>query len=324
MADIPSVKLSAQELDNCQKIMRKGAASLKQLAEMTGMEQRALRARLFKKDFNPADWPELSTEQVAVFVQAIPTIQAVRNIEWRLVCAFSRLAKKHANTWAKKVNGSLEYEDFEQEALLALLDAIYTYNQEEVHFMTYAWRVIRNRLATIANKANYFGPLTNEAMRLLKKFDEVRTSFNYTPTDQEVFEAMGLTDDQIAVVNEARVKCVPSHQSHQVGNTQFMAEHEGEGSLNDYTAARRGIDNEKDTVPCNYEIREAMENANLTPLERRIVETSLFPHYGWQTEIAQETINPATGEPYTNARISQMLQIALKKIKAAYLKRNVA
>jgi len=319
MAEIPSIKLNEQELDNFQKTMRKGAANLKRLSEITGMEHRDLRARLFKAKFQAAQWPELDSDRLAVFTEALPAIKALRNIEWKLVTAFSRLAKKHAWTWAKKGNNSIsDYEDFEQEAMVALLDAIYTYTQEDARFVTYAWWVIRNRMANFANKCNSFGALTNEAIRLLSRFDEVKCGFNRYVTDEEVFVTMGATEDEIATIKEAKVRCVSPSQLPKT-------DEKGIGDAgDDYTGERRGIEGERDTVPCHYEVREAMQRANLTPLERRIVETSLFPHYGWQTELAAETINPASGRPYTKARISQMLQIALEKIRVAYLKREVA
>lgn len=320
MVDIPSLTLSTEQIHSHQQTMRKGAASLKRLAEVTGTDHKTIRTRLFKPScrvvFTPGEWPELTPEQASVFVQAIPDIQAVRSIEWQMLCGFSRLARKHALAWAKKVHGSIsDFRDFEQEALLAVLDAIYTYNQEDTSFLTYAWYVIRNRLANTANKAHPFGPLSNEAVKLLYQFEKVKMGMNRAVTNQEVYEAMALSDDQINVIENASIKCV---QGDRCGSAQYLTHH-GDDYPNDYTAARRGIDSETDTVPCNYEIRDAVEKANLTPLERKIVNTSLYPHYGWQQEIANETINPQTGKPYTRARISQILQIALRKIKSAYL-----
>ncbi len=309
---IEAMKLNEQELDQCYRTMRKGNTHLKTLAEVTGMEQRAFRARLFKGTFAPVNWPELNEEQVALFVQAMPFIQAVRDIEWKMLCAFSRLARKHANSWAKKMNGTVvDNEDYLQEAMLALLDAIYSYTQEETQFITFAWWVIHNRLTTAANKNSPFSPLTNEAMGLLKRFDEAKAKLNRHVTDEEVYEACGFTDDERAVISDAKVKVF--NASHAQENASL---YEG-GMCNDYTETRRGIANEKDTVPCNYEVREAMERANLTERERTCVETHLCPHYGWQTELAKQW-------GVSKMTVGHTLQRALSKIKAAYLKRDVA
>ena len=320
---IETIKLSEHELDNCFEVMRKGNTKLKNLAAMIGMENRKFRAKLFKHEtFNSENWPELTPEQVVEFASAVPDIMAVRNIEWKILRQYSRLARRHANSWAKKMKGTVvDSEDYLQEAMFALLDSIYGYTDESIHFMTFAWWSIHNRLTTAANKNSPFSPLTNEAMALLQRFDEAKIKMNRHVTDQEVYEAVGFNDEEIAVVKEAQVK---------VYNACAVKEHNEEqcstanAGIDDYTSHRSGIDGERDTVPCNYEIREALEHANLTPLERRIVETSLYPHYGWKTEIAAETINPSTQKPYTKARIGQILDIALLKIKNAYLKRDVA
>ena len=318
---IESIKMNEQELDNCFKIMRKGNTHLKTLADMTGMEQRKFRARLFKGSFNPTEWPELTTEQATQFALLMPEIEAVRNIEWKMMRQFSRLARKHANSWAKKMGGTIvDAEDYLQEALMALLDAIYGYTEDHTLFNTFAWWSIQNRLTTAANKNNPFSPLTNEAMGLLKRFEEAKQKLNRYATDQEVYEACDFTEEECQLIREAQVK---------VYNACAVKEHHDEQNsvmetACDYTASRSGIDNEKDTVPCHYEIREAIKRANLTEVERKVIETSLYPHYGWQSELAESTICTTTGKPYTRQRIGQVLQNALVKVKAAYLKREVA
>lgn len=150
---IETIKLSETELEACYTTMRKGNRQLKHLADTTGMEHRKFRARLFKKAFDPADWPELNEIQLAEFEPALPDINAVRVIENKMMCQFSRLARRHANAWAKKMGGTVvDAEDYLQEALMALLDAIYGYTEDDTQFITFAWLVIQNRLTTAANK----------------------------------------------------------------------------------------------------------------------------------------------------------------------------
>lgn len=312
---IEVIKLSEKELTSNYEVMRKGNRQLKYLADTTGMEHRKFRARLFKKVFDPADWPELNEVQLGEFEPALADIQAVRNIEVQMMRQFSRLARKHANSWAKKMGGTVvDAEDYLQEALMALLDAIYGYTEEDTQFNTFAWWSIQNRLTTAANKNSPFSPLTNEAIGLLKRFDEAKMKMNRRATDQEIYEACDFTEDECYVIREAQVKVYNACQVNEHHEEQCSVIVE---AASDYTAQRRGIDGERDTVPCHYEVRDAMLRANLTARERRVVDTSICPHYGWQTELGKEF-------GVSKTTIGHILQRALLKIKSAYLRREVA
>lgn len=53
-------------------------------------------------------------------------------------------------------------------------------------------------------------------------------------------------------------------------------------------------------------------------MERLVLETSIQPYYGWQTKLANNNINPETGEPYSRRAIGYMLESATEKVKKAY------
>jgi hypothetical protein len=275
------------------------------------------RARLFKSTFNPVDWKELDESQISIFKNSLPDIMAVRAIEYRMLCAFTKMAKKHANKWASKSNPSVDVGDYVQEALMAILDAIYSYTDESIRFGTFVCIAIRNRLSKATNNCHPLSPLTNEAIGLLMRYDEAKLSFNGPVNQCQVYEAAGFTLDEIKVYETARV-CVYNEAS--LNNDDGVI---GYSPVADYTELRRGIDNE-DTVPCNFEIRDAVKKANLTELEQKIVDTYLNPYYGWQAEIASQETNTKTNKPLTRQAIRYLLQRALDKIKAAYIKREVA
>ncbi len=322
MVSFPSVSLSSEEIDRHFRTMRKGNTALKRCAELTGLENKTFRSKLFHSKFNPDEtdvkgeriWPAMADTTIAEIIKSIPLIEAVRSIEWTMLCAYSRLAKRHAKAWTKLRSGVIVSEaDYFQEAIVALLDAIYSYTQDNVKFITFAWRVIYNRLAAASNKNNPFGPMTNEALKLLKRFEEAKFTFNGPVTDDEVMDSLNLTEEETALLKDVQVRV---YGAPEVCSKMFPCDGE---RTDDYTATRYGIDNEKDTVPCNFEIREAMQHANLTDFERQIVSTSLYPHYGWQTELAAAHVNPNTNKPYSRAAIAVMLERALRKIKAVYL-----
>lgn len=315
---IDPIMLGEEELDTCFKVMRKGNTQLRTLAKMTGMEDRKFRAKLFKDGLN--NWTDEHREQIAL---AMPDIQAVRNIEWKMIQQFYRLTRRLANSWSKKVGASSK-EDYEQEALMALLDAIYAYTDENTQFITFAWWIIRNRLTTAANKDNPFSPLTNEAMSLLKRFDEAKLKFNRYATDQDVYDACGFTEDECKVIREAQVKVYNASVIKDELNTNTLAD--SSDSLGDYTSKRSGIDREKDMVARRYEIRDAVRRARLTVLERKVIEAAEQASYchGWQTDFAENNICETTGNHYSRQRIMQIYQRALEKIEVALGRKAVA
>ena len=302
--------MTKQELENCYDIMLKGNAHLVNLAKIVNMQHRKFRARFFKEKFNPVNWTELNKEQVEVFVQAIPFIEAVRQIEWKMLCAFSRLAKKHASTWAKRTNG--EFDDFMQEATLGLLDAIYGYTNKEVKFITFAWCTIRNQVTKFANSNYIFSGLANNTIKLLRRFEEVKNSLNRYATDEEIYDLCNFNDKELHIIRSARVKM------YNVSEQDF----DEDNFFGDYTEFRRGIINERNTVPCNYEIKEAIRNANLTLAERRVLTTYLFPYSGWKTDLSKTLINPKNGKHYTKQFINYILKKALSKVKHVYLQES--
>ena len=312
---LKSIKLSQEKLDENYKLMRKGNTYLKMMTDMVKMEKRPFRAKLFKIGYNYLDWPQLTEDQHDFFQMGMPHIKAVRNIETEMISAFYALVNKHVRAWIKRANGTIaDYDDYLQEALLALLDSIYSYTEENVAFTTYAWHVIHNRMSNVANVNNPF-PLTHEAMVLLAKYEKAVDKSNRYVTDYDIFELCGFNEDEIAIVRDAKVKVYGASQ---------IDFNDTDNASNDYTEIRRGINNEKDTVPCNYELHEAIERAGLTPLERRCIDASMYPYVGWQEDIAKTTINHNTGKRYTRARIGQVLDIAKNKVKVSYMRRQVA
>ncbi len=314
MLEIPNVRLSKDELaENCQ-IMVRGNKLLHDLAQTAGLAHKQFRSKLFKKDFDSKDWPQFNEEQIKSFQDALPAIKAVRDIEWRMLCGFARLVRKHANGWARRVpNGPLVYQDYVQEAFMALLDAIYTYTDADIRFITYSWWVIRNRLSTACNKGQPLTPLTNQAIRLLQKFEETKLAFNRYSTNDEIYEKMKLNPEEIELIQDAQVRVLGPDDGI-AANRWYFERYNG----SDYTEARRDIASPQEFNGGNFEIRDAFNKADLSDFERKVVETSLYPHTGWREDLAKHEINPRTGKRYTRAGINIILDGALKKIKNAY------
>ncbi len=318
MVSISALNLSSQQMAEYSQIMVKGNIPLKNAAEMIGMQNRKFRSKLFRGKFDPKAvdngervWPDMTVEAVNYINEHYQSIMAVREIEWPMVRAFSRLAKKQAAGWAKMAsNGLLTIDDYYQEALLAVVDAVYGYSKPEWKFITFVFWSIKRRLITAINASNPF-PLPNEAISLRKRYAEAEEKINGPASIDEICDVAGFTDRERNLVATTFVS-VARQSDMLLSNKDESNQEEA-----DYTGMRRGLDNEE-TIRCNYEIKEAFSQADLTSFERKVVETYLDPFHGWQTKLASEEINPRTGQFYTRAAIAVILEKALKKIKAAY------
>jgi len=303
---VPYKKIEESKLQDYLEVLRKGNTMLKELAQMLGIKPRKLRKQIFKKDFRIEHFCHLPDFQFNFFKSALPCILAVRELEWTMICGFSRLAEKHAHVWSKS---GRSFDDCLQDAYIALLSAIYSYTQMKIKFITYAWVAIRNKLSAAAYNDNLLSYSKN-VLKLVQIFNNEKT--NGTLTDQKVYEKLGFSPKQIKLVERARisVSCESALDLDRTGDRSCDAV--------DYTANRRGLLNEQPAVSENFEIWDALENAGLSDFERKVVDTYLSPHYGWKEDLASQYINPRTKKRYTRMAISFVLKNALEKIKRAY------
>lgn len=304
---IPFRKLSKEEASDYGLVMAKGNGYLKNAAKLVGMEHKTFRARLFKKAFDIRDWPEIHEDQISEFIQAIPYIQSVRNIEFKVLCGYSALARKLAKSFK-----DLDLEDATQEALSALLDAIYSYDKPTIKFATYAWWVIRNRMLSAVNQNHAFCPLSNIALKLIRQFEKASALFNGPLNQERIIDSMNLNDENRKIlVDSLNAKIVNAKELFQ----------NADGFDGDYTQIRTGIDNEDIALP-NYEVMEALKKADLTPFQRMLIEKQITEPHGWQVEFARSTICASTGKPYTRQRINQIINEGLKQVKTVYCRGN--
>ncbi len=335
--DIPYRKMNADDLNARCEVMRKGNTLLRKCAEMCGMEYRKFRIRLFKSNFdlksfceahrNEGCKPDLKQEQIVEIVKALPHIQAVRNIEWDMVCGFSRLVKQQASKWAKGTTGIISYEDFEQEGFMALIDSIYNYAQTDAEFITFAQWSIARRMTTTSNRNNPLCPWSNQAIKLMGRYNKAcKVQAVIGPINQEsIISALGVDDEEAQIIRDCLIRVALPSQEPPLGGGR--AERDG-----DYSAKSRSnrdrtepipgeyhFRNYDGSIPLQHELRDAIKRAGLSDLELKVLETFISPHYGWQEELASQSINPKTGKRYTRQAISLFLQSAVKKVKSVYL-----
>lgn len=309
MNEIRPISIDPDRLAGYCAIMVAGNSKLKDCANLAGMKHREFRRQLIKADMRPSDM-DVPTKVILAVNQALPDIKAVQSIEEPMFNGNVRIAW----TLAKRISrwSSLEYDDCEQEAYSALVDAIYGFSDPAWQFTSFAWHACRRRLLAAHNRNSRLSPPSNHVVDLMARYERKKQALNCEGpvTELQVIENMGVVEADRCMIQDylaAAKLCSGSG-----------LDPEADEPL-DYTAFRKGIDHESTAaVVENFEVYDAMDRANLTAFERKVVMISMNSHYGWQSELAAETINPKTNKPYTRRAIAVILDRALSKIRHAY------
>lgn len=325
MLIVPYVRLTEEQESFCITEMIQGSIFLKRWAEYWGVRKGLhFRKLLFKAISDSSLMAELETKIpltlleefrlerkfiISVHIKKQPILDN-QTIEWAMICSYSALARKHARKWHKIENTKtgMSLEDYQSESYMTLMDCIYSYNDPQIEFGTFAWAALKNKMIAVNNKHNPFCPLKIDDQRLLKRFDEMKVSLNRPATFDEIVLLMGLNDEEKLNLILATRHIILASQICQGGESNSDPTY-------DYTSYRRGIDNEKDFKLIGMNLKDAIADADLTEFERQVLEASLRSSRGWQTEMAKNSFNPKTQKPFTKMWIGIVLESAKKKVQ---------
>lgn len=303
-----AIQLSQEELAPLLNIMSVGNTHLKECAEMMGLTHRAFRGQLFN---NKLDTSKLTPDQLQKLNDAKPFILAVREkCEDKIRANFKRIVKQQAYNASRSNYDPLNSrEEFEQEGEIAVLDAIYGYTNTNIKLVTFVWRCIRRRLLTAINRLNPLCPLTNEALKLVRRVQEAQNN-NPQWTEIQAVDSLNLSDSEREVFFGSVTKVANEREE-----TDDFHNHG-----DDYTGDRRGVDRDFNEVFfIRDEARQAVKDAELDEFELSCLMAELFPYHGWKEDVASKHINKRTGERFTRQNIQYVLERVKKKVKDAYL-----
>lgn len=310
-------RLNEAQLQEVCNIMVIGNTALKQCAEMMDMTHREFRGKLFS---NKLDTSKLTPEQLETLKAAKPLIFAVRDqCETKVRANFKRLVEQQS--WMAAKNNYDPYnakEEFRQEGEIAVLDGIYGYSDTKIRLSTYIWQCVRRRVMDAINRLNPLCPLTNEALDLVRRVQELQKNSSEILTDEQAISVLGYSSEEsdvffgsiTKVMNEESVRMNVA-----VGISSNEASH-----ADDYTANRRGVDRDfKEVFFIRKDARQALKDANLDDFELAILFGDTFPYHGWKEDIASKHINPRTKERFTRQNVQYALERAKNKVREAYL-----
>jgi DNA-directed RNA polymerase specialized sigma subunit len=302
-----ALRLTKTELEEVCHIMSIGNTALKECAEMMDMKHREFRGKLFN---GKLDTSKLTADQLEKLEVAKPLIFAVRDqCQEKVRANYKRMVAKQAWFAARNnydpVNAR---EEFMQEGDIAVLDGLYGYVERNIKLTTYMWQCIRRRIFDAINHLNPLCPLTNEAIDLVCRVQEIHSS-NSELSDEQAAEVLGFSSEETKMFFRSITKVL----------NQSSEDNQREHS-DDYTASRRGVDRDhKEAFFIRKDARQAVKDADLNDFELSCVFGDTFPYHGWKEDVASKHINPQTGKRFTRQNIQHVLERAKNKIRETYL-----
>jgi len=313
LTKIPAVLLDSSRKLVLEQIMTVGNEALhkahavaRKTLDNVRYPRSSFRKDLFAKmDANKGNAIKLHGAKLSV--NDVTSIQCVREIEWDVLCGYSRLIEHHANKFSRNRNG-LEFSDLYQDGTIALQAAVYGYKHANrgsgtvIKFITYAHHVIYRKMVAATLKCTPLSPSSDKARKLLRGFKCAKKDLNGPATFDEVVMQMGLSQDQIGSLQAMLRKVVSASM---VTNT--------EESKSDYSVL--SVESQNEVPEKLDEIqKQAIFNAGLNAWEQTVLKAFLAAapgEHGWKTEVASKTINPVTGKKYS--RMAPLL--AMRRIK---------
>lgn len=309
-------RLSKAELKEMCEIMSIGNTALRECAVMMGMNARDFRGKLFNDEL---DTSNLNPEQLAKLEAAKPLIMAVREkCEEPVLANFTRLIAEQSWLAARNTaDATNAREEFMQEGALAVLHGIYGYTDTKIQLSTYMWQAIRHSIFDTVNHLNPLCPLTNEALDLVRRVQEIKSK-DSDISDERAVEILGFTSSESEVFFRATTRVM--NEDWNADTTVVGLPGSAKNHADDYTAKRKSVDRDfKEVFFVRKEARQAIKDADLNEFELACVFGEIFPYHGWKEDVASKHINPRTGERFTRQNVQYTLERAINKIRQAFL-----
>jgi len=117
-------------------------------------------------------------------------------LKWEIVLRHTELIKCIASQTRGIYSNFAELDDVVNEGLLVLADAVDKYAPERGSFANYVSKRIRGMIIDLARKHNWVPRLANQRRREMNQaIDELREELGRYPSDHEVAQRLGVSDD---------------------------------------------------------------------------------------------------------------------------------
>ncbi len=276
--------------------------------KLLGLRKRkTLRKLILENNFDPAAHGATEDECVQFHKDACH-IRAVKGVEYQACQHVARLMVSEAKRFSESNHQTyMDQEDFEMEAYLATVDAVWGYSDPDIKFNTYVTTAIRNRFSTKLAAANPFAGRSG-GNSLVGEYERTKSEMNGPANWEEVVAEMGLTDEQREILIDLQSR--QYNVSDLAGLTDGF---DGKETIS-FAAILVAKDN---TEVAEFEYKDMVEAAGLTEFELAVVEAGQENAPGWKSKVALENVNPKTNKPYTRAAVKAILEKAYSKMRKA-------
>jgi len=247
----------------------------------------------------------------------VAKILDVKNLEWDILCAIGDFIKKMVNQTHRNPYNTLEWDDLYNEAIAAAINAIHYFTRTDIKPITYISSVIRRHLFNTVQSDSPMAGISRQSRELMSKFAEAKRTteqkVGHPVGFDELVEKLGLSDRQCKTLANMLVRVI-EEQAISVA----MDAGSSQGTANDFTAL---VKQEKPAV-LEIDEYEAITKADLNPWELDVLVAFLESTpgtTGWQTEVANRHVNPATGRCFSRAAPAIALKRIRKKIRQNYV-----
>lgn len=328
-------KLSAKERKKCIEMITTAVTLLKKWSAYFGPRKgKKFRSLLLKGEIpgatekNPCGC--IPPEKFSQFQRELPLILAVGKtsypclggvtVEYRMIQGYIKMVYDWATKFALMNSVGLQVEDYAQDGLMALQDAIWSYHPSRgANFSTYAWSCISRRDKRSTNDNQRTSPYSTEDLKLFSEYKKaVNEQWIHGDRDRretlsfdDIANKLGLEEGQCH-----SLKCMLTQTfcESQTG-PHVEKENGGRWSLKDAPSSEVSVIDKLGASETGDVIHEAIKLANLSDFEEAVLYASLNDVYGWQTKVAAEHLNPVTGKPYTKAGAGVVFRNAKEKLR---------
>jgi len=196
----------------------------------------------------------------------------------------------------KKLLGSPSFDDFLQEAVIAIYESMYLYNGE-TKFLTYAYWAVKNRLIRFNNNNQKINGFDKTIADLKKK--------------------VLIISNNDSITQEQAVKKLVSVERIDFDTVERLKFSLDLGSSGIVDISKHQIKKEEKKKDYFEKMKKAISETKLSDLERQLVEAHLKGDSEFRRSFS-ETINPNTGKKWTKQRLSQIFVSACEKIRKVY------
>lgn len=299
---IPYRPLSKDRKTTLENILRSSNILLKNYHEKTQEE-------ISRVDFFKAIYANRSLGATNVYGVDIPQedsnkILDVKNIEWEILCGFSRLIAKLANKWSKRdIDLSLSFDDLFSEATKATLFAMLHFTENNVSFCTFLHHCINRQLSKLCNKTNGLSHLSTGAVELKRRYLELASEEG--ANFDAIVSKLNLSKKEIRTLQNILFK---------VKNQTSLGSDEESNELDQVaTVEDKNFDFDSTLI-------RVVGDIEFSELERSVLEGFMSSSSGklGLNCCSKNLINPKTNKPYSRMAFTLAWKRIKEKIHNAY------